>query len=234
MPIRANALAVMAKAPVPGEVKTRLTPPLTLEQAAELYRALLSDQLEHLTALEAAELYVAFTPSEAEPLIASIVPADYRCFAQRGGDLGERMNEVFGELWRRGHRSLIVIGSDLPPVPLDTFQQAFAQLSADGKRVVLGPSRDGGYYLAGMNQPVPEIFSGMTWSNERVLKTTTDRLTQLGIDFGLLPEWFDVDTVEDLDRLRAISDLSVRDSMQRTLACLQRIGSIGCSSGSVR
>jgi hypothetical protein len=234
MPIRANALAVMAKAPVPGEVKTRLTPPLTLEQAAELYRALLLDQLEHLTALEAADLYVAFTPNEAEPLIASIVPAEYRCFVQRGGDLGERMNEVFAELRRRGYRNLVLIGSDLPPVPLATLQQAFTRLSTEGRRVVLGPSRDGGYYLAGMNQPVPEIFSGMTWSDEHVLKTTTDRLTQLGIEFGLLPEWFDVDTIKDLDRLRAIGDLSVRDSMQRTLACLQRIGSIGCSSGSVR
>jgi uncharacterized protein len=233
MPTPANALAVMAKAPIPGTVKTRLAPPLTQEQAAELYHALLSDQLEHLNSLEAADLYVAFTPSAAMPLIASIAPAGYRCFAQRGGDLGERMNEVFAELWRRGHGSLIVIGSDLPPVPLDTFHLAFAQLSAGGKRVVLGPSRDGGYYLIGMNQPVPEMFSGMTWSDERVFEATTDRLTQLGIDFGLLPEWFDVDTVEDLDSLRAISDLSVRDSMQRTLASLQRIGSIGCSSGSL-
>ena len=234
MPTPGNALAVMAKAPIPGTVKTRLVPPLTQEQAAELYHALLSDQLEHLTALEGADLYVAFDPSDAMPLIANIAPAGYRCFAQRGGDLGERMNEVFAELWQRGHRNLILIGSDLPPVPLNTFHEGFAQLSSGGKRVVLGPSRDGGYYLVGMNQPVPEIFSGMTWSDERVLKATTDRLTQLGIDFGLLPEWFDVDTVEDLDRLRAISDLSVGDSMQRTLACLQRIGSIGCSSGSVR
>ena len=231
MAMPGNALAVMAKAPIPGTVKTRLVPPLTQEQAAELYHALLSDQLEHLASLEAVDLYVAFTPSAAMPLIASIAPAGYRCFAQRGGDLGERMNEVFAELWRRGYGSLIVIGSDLPPVPLDTFRLAFAHLSAGGKRVVLGPSRDGGYYLVGMNQPVPEMFSAMTWSDKRVLEATTERLTQLGIDFGLLPQWFDVDTVEDLDSLRAISDLSVRDSMQRTLASLQRIGSIGCSSG---
>ncbi len=223
----------MAKAPVCGTVKTRLVPPLTLEQATELYRALLQDQLEHLTALESAELYLAFTPADALPLIASMAPGGYGCFAQRGGDLGERMNDVFAELRRRGHGNLIVIGSDLPPVPLGTFDQAFAQLSGGGKRVVLGPSRDGGYYLIGMNQPVPEMFSGMTWSDERVFEATTDRLTQLGIDFGLLPEWFDVDTVEDLDSLRAISDLSVRDCMQRTLASLQRIGSIGCSSGSL-
>jgi rSAM/selenodomain-associated transferase 1 len=234
MPTRANALAIMAKAPVPGTVKTRLVPPLTHEQAAELYRALLLDQLEHLSAFNAAELYVAFTPDEAAGLIKSLAPAGFHCFPQRGADLGARMNEVFAELRRRGHRSSVIIGSDLPPVPLDTFVQAFAQLSADGKRVVLAPTRDGGYYLVGMNQPVPEIFSGITWSDKGVLKATIDRLTQRGIDFGLLPEWFDVDTVEDLEHLRAISDLSVRDSMPRTLAGLLRIDGIGCSSGSVR
>ena len=115
-------------------------------------------------------------------------------------------------------------------MPLGTFDQAFAQLSGGGKRVVLGPSRDGGYYLVGMNQPVPEIFSGMTWSHEHVLAQTTDKLTRLDIDFGLLPEWFDVDTVEDIERLRAISDIGVRNAMQRTLACLQRIAGSGCFS----
>ena len=223
MPTRANALAVMAKAPVPGTVKTRLAPPLTQEQAAELYSALLTDQLEHLTALEAVHLYVAFAPSDAKPLIASMVPAGYRSFAQRGVDLGESMKRVFTELWRRGHRSLIVIGSDLPPVPLDIFHRAFAQLSGDGKRVVLGPSRDGGYYLVGMNQPVPEIFSGMTWSHDQVLADTVHRLTRLGIDFTLLPQWFDVDKVGDIARLRAVSDSAVRQAMKRTVLCLGKL-----------
>jgi uncharacterized protein len=223
MPTHVNALAVMAKAPIPGAVKTRLVPPLTQEQAAELYRALLSDQLEHLNFLEAADLYVAFTPSEAMPLIASIVPTGYQCFAQRGGDLGERMNEVFAELWRRGHRSLIVIGSDLPPMPLKTFQQGFAQLSAGGKRVVLGPSRDGGYYLIGLNQPVPEIFSDMTWSHERVLTETTAKLARLGIDCRLLAEWFDIDTSKDMEQLQATVDPTTRASMKRTLAYLEAI-----------
>src|SRR5262245_33905978 len=115
MPTRANALAVMAKAPVPGAVKTRLVPLPTPEQAAELYRALLLDQLEHLTALEGADLYVAFTPNEAKTLVEALVPPGYQCFAQRGGDLGERMHEALSELSRRGHRNLILIGSDLPP-----------------------------------------------------------------------------------------------------------------------
>jgi len=223
MPIRANALAVMAKAPIAGLVKTRLAPPFTLEQAAEFYRALLIDQLEHLTALRIADLNVAFTPGEALALIESVMPARYQCFPQHGDDLGERMNCVFAELARRGHRNVVLIGSDLPPVPLETLHDAFAQLSADHHRVVLGPSRDGGYYLVGMNQPVPQIFSGMTWSHERVLARTSEKLSHLGVDFRLLPEWFDIDSVEDIVRLQAIPDPVVRAAMKRSVVCLERV-----------
>jgi len=223
MPTRANALAVMAKAPMPGTVKTRLVPPLTNAQAAELSHALLLDQLDHLSVLNVADLYIAFTPSDAQALIESIVPAGYRCFPQHGSDLGQRMTEVFAELWRRGHRNLILIGSDLPPVPLNWFADAFVELSAVERRVILGPSRDGGYYLIGMNQPVPEIFSGMTWSHERVLAETTRKLTALGINFSMLPEWFDVDTIQDIDQLRTICDPSTCASMKRTRACLKEI-----------
>jgi rSAM/selenodomain-associated transferase 1 len=223
MPTSANALAVMAKAPVAGLVKTRLMPALDEKQAAELYRALLMDQLEHLTALSIADLYVAFTPGEAIQMIENLAPARYHCFAQSGGDLGDRMQEVLAELRRHGHRNTIVLGSDLPPVPLTALQEAFNRLSADRKRVVLGPTQDGGYYLIGMNQPIPELFRGMSWSHQRVLADTTEKLRQLGIDFCLLLEWFDVDTAEDIDRLRAIRDPLTRAAMKRTLPFVEQI-----------
>ena len=78
----------MAKAPVPGTVKTRLAPPLSDEQACELYRALLLDQLDNLTGLSDVDLYVAFTPDDAAPLIESLAPPGFQCFPQRGADLG--------------------------------------------------------------------------------------------------------------------------------------------------
>jgi uncharacterized protein len=210
----------MAKAPVPGEVKTRLVPPLTAEQAADLSRALLLDQLDHLTALRSADLYLVFAPADAAAAVKTLAPGRYQCFPQRGDDLGSRMENVLAELWRRGHRNVLLIGGDLPPVPLETLYDAFAQLSADQNRVVLGPSLDGGYYLVGMNQPVLEIFSGMTWSHDQVFNETIRRLDRLGIDCALLPEWFDVDGAADLERLRAVSDPSLRAAMKRTLACL--------------
>ena len=224
MPTRANALAVMAKAPVPGSVKTRMVPPLTQKQAAALYRAILRDQLEHLTRLAAIDLYVAFTPDDAAALMKSVVPAAFECFPQRGEDLGERMQEIFAELWRRGHRNLVLIGSDVPAVPLDFFQETYSALNCEDKRVVFGPSQDGGYYLVGMNQPTPQIFERMVWSHDRVLVQTTEKLTRLGMAVKLLPTWFDIDTIEDLKRLQTISDPAVRNAMQGTLDCLRRLG----------
>lgn len=213
----------MAKAPIPGSVKTRMVPPLTNEQAAELCRALLLDQLEHLSALVDIDLYVAFSPEEAEPLIKSVLPASYKSFPQQGEDLGARMNRVLDELWRRGHSNAAIIGSDVAAPPLKYLYDGFEQLSSPRQRVVLGPSQDGGYYLVGMNRPTPEIFSEMTWSHDQVLTQTTARLTRLGVAFTLLPDWFDLDTIDDIDLLRSCAEPAVRGAMKRTVRFLQRI-----------
>ena len=224
MAIPVNALAIMAKAPVAGTVKTRLVPPLTEEQAAEFYRALLLDQLENLKSLACAERYVAYAPDDAQSIMQELAGADYSYLAQRGGDLGARMQNLCADLWQRGHRSIVLVGSDLPGLPVDFLQQAFAQLEGERGRVVLGPSADGGYYLIGMNQPAAEIFKNLTWSHERVLAQTTARLDGLGLSYGLLPAWFDLDVAEDFQRLRRFSDSEARRRLPRTFGCLERLG----------
>ncbi len=219
MPIPANALAIMAKAPVAGAVKTRLVPPLTAEQAAQFYRALLVDQFEHLSNIAGAVRYVFFAPADAETALREIAGTDYAYLPQSDGDLGARMAQVFVDLWQRGHRNIALIGSDLPALPLEYLDQAFARMASAQSRVVLGPSQDGGYYLVGMNQPTPEIFSGMSWSHERVLTDTTARLNDLGVSFSLLPTWFDVDRAEDFHRLGQL-----RGGIERAVSYLEKIG----------
>jgi uncharacterized protein len=220
MSTHANALAVMAKAPVAGQVKTRLVPPLTEERAAEFYRALLLDQLENLSGIAFADLYLAYTPSEAAAWARSVIPPGFHSFPQRGNDLGERMNAIFTELWDRGHRNVVLIGSDLPALPLSYLKTAFDLLAT--QRAVLGPSRDGGYYLVGLNRPTPEIFQNMTWSHNQVLGQTLARLNDHKIKVELLPEWFDVDTAADLKSLGALNP-SGRRALTRTLALLQTL-----------
>jgi rSAM/selenodomain-associated transferase 1 len=224
MPTHANALAIMAKAPAAGAVKTRLVPPLTFEQAAELYRALLLDQFEHLRHIDGAERYVFYAPADAENTLRDLGGADYAYRAQSGGDLGARMAQVCADLWCLGHRNIVLIGSDLPALPLALFDQAFAQLAGAERRVVLGPSRDGGYYLVGMNQPTAEIFDNMTWSHGQVLADTTARLDGLGVPYSVLPTWFDLDVAEDFQRLHTLAKSESRAALRRTLACLERLG----------
>jgi len=222
MPTRANALAVMAKAPVAGHVKTRLVPPLSHDQAADLSRALLADLLGHVSALTGAEHYLFFTPEGAAASMSELAGGKFHLVAQRGDDLGARMEAVFADLWKRGHRRMVLIGGDLPVFPLEFLEQAFARLDTPADRVVLGPSRDGGYYLVGMNRRVAEIFTDMTWSHGRVLSETLKKIRSLGIEALQLPLWFDVDTPADLAEMRQLVR-GRKKSMKNTAGVLRRL-----------
>ena len=214
----------MAKAPVPGAVKTRLVPALTHEQAAEFYGVLLADQLEQLKAIDGVARYLAYTPNDAAALMGKLGGDAYAYIAQRGDDLGQRMNQLCADLWHLGHRNVVLIGSDLPALPLAMLDEAFAQLSGEEHKVVLGPSQDGGYYLIGMNRPTPALFDKMTWSHDQVLAESTARLRRLDVPFAMLSSWFDIDTLDDLQRLRGLNDPELRRRMPRTFAYLAMIG----------
>jgi hypothetical protein len=213
----------MAKAPLAGQVKTRLMPALSADEAAALARAMLLDQLTHLLAMVDADLYLAFTPAAERALFRALAPAGCNLFLQEGDDLGARMANVFATLRARGHRGMVLIGGDLPPVPAEIFAEAFAFLDEQIRRVVLGPSRDGGYYLVGCNQPAPEIFEGMTWSHGHVLAQALAKLASLQIHSRLLPAWFDIDTVDDLRHLQANLNPVIERALANTLPLLRRL-----------
>jgi rSAM/selenodomain-associated transferase 1 len=200
--MRANALAIMAKAPLPGQVKTRLRPALGPEQAARFAKALLVDQLNHVRQMKSADLYLAFAPEEMRSFMEQLAPPLFTLFPQQGDDLGARMQAVLEKLFRAEYRNIVLIGSDLAAVPLRFFDQAYGFLDSREHRVVLGPSRDGGYCLIGCNQPTPELFSAMSWSHNAVLTQTLAELDRLKIAHHLLPAWFDVDTPDDVRALR--------------------------------
>jgi rSAM/selenodomain-associated transferase 1 len=224
--MRVKALAVMAKAPVAGQVKTRLTPALSAEEAAAVARALLLDQLAHLSAIADADLYLAFAPAGKGALFRELAPPRFHLVAQSGGDLGARMRAVFTKLRRRGYENIALIGGDLPAVPLNLFAQAFAWLERFPAGVVLGPSEDGGYYLVAMGRPHFAIFSGITWSRSDVLRRTRAKLDSLHIKFKLLPILYDIDTVDDLGRLRR-RVAQAAHGMKRTAAVLQELHRAG-------
>jgi rSAM/selenodomain-associated transferase 1 len=196
------AVAIMAKAPQPGAVKTRLCPPLLAAEAAALYRCFLLDKIAAVGALAGAQPVIAYTPENAHGEVAALAPG-FALVAQRGPDLGARLYATLNTLLEAGHHGAIAVDSDTPTLPLDFLQQAVDLLSRPGPDVVLGPTEDGGYYLIGLRASHRELFEGVPWSTAEVLDVTLRRAAKAGLETARLPPWFDVDTAEDLERLRA-------------------------------
>jgi rSAM/selenodomain-associated transferase 1 len=193
------ALAIMAKAPRPAEVKTRLCPPLEPAEAAALSRAFLLDRIEQVRGLDA-RLAIAYAPADARPVFEELAP-DFALVPQRGCDLGARMAAAIEDLERAGAAGAILVGTDSPTVPRELLGAAVRRLAAGDVDLVLGPSEDGGYYLIGLGAPRPELFADIAWSTGAVLPETRRRARALGLRTASLPPWFDVDTGADLERL---------------------------------
>ncbi|MEY2560870.1 MAG: uncharacterized protein QOG51_1285, partial [Verrucomicrobiota bacterium] len=198
------ALAVMTKAPRAGRVKTRLTPPLTPEEAAELNICFLRDTAAAIAVAATggrARGIAVYTPLGAEAAYDGILPQDFDLVPQRGEAFGERLACATEDLLRLGFESLCLIDSDSPTVPPTAFAEAVEILSQPEDVVVLGPSDDGGYYLIGLKKLHRALFSGVTWSTKHVLEETVQRARSLNLSVHFLPTWYDVDDRATLARL---------------------------------
>lgn len=196
------AVAIMAKAPQAGQVKTRLSPPLSADEAARLYACFLLDKIEQVGRLKGATPYLAFVPAEAEELFRAMAPAGFRLIPQEGPDLGERLHRLSGRLLEAGHPAGILVDSDTPTLPDRLLQSAVDLLAGAKADGVLGPTEDGGYYLIGLRRPAPALFRGIPWSTAEVAGVTLARAETIGLRLTVLDPWFDVDTGESLERLR--------------------------------
>lgn len=216
----------MTRVPLAGQSKTRLVPPLSFEEAAALARALLIDQLDHLSKFRGAQRFIAFTPAAGAPFFEPFRGRGFACFEQRGASLGERMSGSFAHLFGAGFRRIVLIGSDLPAIPLTIIELAYSVLADGDTDVVLGPAADGGYYLIGMKRPIAAIFTDIIWSRPDVLERTVEKLAALGLKHELLLSLYDIDTFADLERLP--SHPAVRDgSMKNTLSLLNELRRTG-------
>ncbi len=205
------ALTVMAKAPRPGTVKTRLSPPLTPEEAATLNICFLRDTLENLAAVAAASAgsnrsaagVISYTPVGDEALFEGLLPDGFALVAQRGSGFGERLLGAAEDVLACGYVSVCLIDSDSPTVPRAAYERAVAELARPGDRVVLGPAADGGYYLIGMKRAHAAVFERIHWSTDTVAADTRERAREAGIELVELPLWYDVDDGPTLDILKA-------------------------------
>jgi uncharacterized protein len=207
-----SALALMTKAPRAGQVKTRLVPPLTNEEAAQLNKCFLQDTGAAISvccsSLIAPNLgrpivhgVAVYTPVGSESDYTDILPADFSLLPQRGKDFGERLYFAAEDLFNCGFESVCLIDSDSPTIPAENFARGVELLSLPGDHIVLGPCDDGGYYLIGLKKLHREVFEEIDWSTERVFEQTRQRATQIGIAVHELPRGFDVDDHATLHRL---------------------------------
>jgi rSAM/selenodomain-associated transferase 1 len=159
----------------------------------------LHDLLNRLRTLDV-ERFVVFSPAIARPYFAELVGEQFALAPQQEGSLGHRLAAFVADRLHAGAGPVVVVGMDSPTVPLAFIRQAFAELEqAD---VVLGPATDGGYYLVGCARRLPPIFTDVRWSSPHVLADSVACLGDLGWRLALLPPWYDVDTMDDLEMLR--------------------------------
>lgn len=237
--LREVALVVFAKAPVAGQVKTRLTKReeggprgLSAQEAAALHAAFVRDVCERGARVGFGRRFLYVAGDLAHPGLVEIAgSAGYELRAQEGSsgsDLGARMHHAIAQELR-GASAVVLIGTDSPTLPGSYLEQAGSCLAAGEGDVVLGPALDGGYYLIGARREVPELFApGIAWSTDRVLIETLRRLralvkSQPGFGVRLLPLFYDVDTPADLARL--IADPMIEDA-PHTRALLLELGLI--------
>jgi rSAM/selenodomain-associated transferase 1 len=197
-----QALAVTAKAPRPGFVKTRLHSVLSADDATELYRCFLKDTLALVEGIPCIESLISYTPKGSESFFDNIISSGHRLLAQRGEGLGDKLINAFEDLFGEGYESVALMNADSPTLPRSYVAQAFEELRRPGDRVVIGPAEDGGYYLIGIKQPHRRLFEQITWSSERVLAETIERAAEIKLETTLLPQWYDVDCIAEFERLK--------------------------------
>jgi len=217
-----NTLLVVAKKPTPGQTKTRLCPPLTPAQAANLYDCFLYDTLDTMRKVPGVQCGIGYLPEDALGYFRQLAP-DMGLTCQRGASLGERLDHLLTETLAGGSGRVVVMDSDSPTLPVDYISQAFERLA--DVDVVLGPTRDGGYYLIGLKQPQPHLLRQVQMSTPHVLTDTLALAEATGLTVSLLPTWYDVDTIADLHQLDSeIAGLSGNGSAAATRGWLTQTG----------
>jgi uncharacterized protein len=217
----ASGIAIMAKASIAGQTKTRLCPPLTFEQAAALNTAFLKDVAGNiLAAARNASIrgYLAYGPpgAESRAFFHEIMRSPFGLLEAWHANFGDCLFAAIEQMLALGHESAVVLNADSPTLPTSLLIEAAKVLSRPGDRAVLGPSADGGYYLLGLKAAHRRLFEDIAWSTEHVARQTLARAAEIGLPVHTLPEWYDVDDFASLWRLHA--DLFDGADLRRGLA----------------
>jgi rSAM/selenodomain-associated transferase 1 len=195
-----DAVILMAKAPLPGMVKTRLCPPFTRANASALYACLLKDTAEELSRLARTRRYLFFSPPGSEGLFHKDPFSGFVRVPQTGKDLGQRMAAAFETAFARGYTRVALVGADCPTLSAPLVRAAFREL-ASSAGAVFGPCNDGGFYLIALSSHTPSLFREVAWGTDTVLAEVSRRCRAAGVPYSLLPAGFDIDDADDVASL---------------------------------
>ena len=199
------AMGIMMKTPRNGFSKTRLSPPLSPEEAAGISRCFLKDTSVVIEALSRQDPFVVgvaiYTPVGSEGDLGELLPPGFKMIAQREGDFGTRLSGAAEDLFSVGFSAVCLIGSDSPTLPFHSLRDVSTFLKEPIDRMVIGPCRDGGYYLLGLRHAHMGLFENITWSTDRVYGETIERSKEINLPAITLPAWYDVDDQPSLNRL---------------------------------
>ncbi|NVJ86181.1 MAG: TIGR04282 family arsenosugar biosynthesis glycosyltransferase [Algoriphagus sp.] len=192
-----EAIIIFQKNPEKGKVKTRLSAEIGEEKALEVYKSLCNLTYKACNAWEGTKFLFFDSYLPQNKILGT---ENYNYQVQGKGDLGYRMEEAFQRIFKQGFEKVILIGTDCPELTSDHLKEAFLQL--ENYRIVIGPAKDGGYYLIGAKRETPPVFKGIPWSTDQVLKLTRKKLETLGLSYGELETLSDIDTKKDWDHFK--------------------------------
>lgn len=219
-------ILIFAKQPLPGRVKTRMSPPLSAEESATVYQAMLLDVLDSCRHLSDVDLIIFYDDFPGAREYFLTLKDEKHLQAQEGSNLGERLANAFAVAFGRGYDRVVAIGTDSPDLPSRYLQKAVGHLADDRDSAVFGPTEDGGYYLVGLSAPHPSLFRDIPWSTGEVLEMSLQKCREAGLHPELLPRWYDLDTAADLARLSPDSSTEAAPRTCQAIAALREAGRI--------
>lgn len=217
-----SCIILFIKAPIAGQVKTRLAESIGHDQAVKIYRCFIKDIIR-TAAQTLFQIKLFYHPPGSEQLLNDWLGNKFDYYVQIGSDLGEKMTNAFQAVFEERIAQAVLIGSDIPDLPKQLIDEAFLKLKTQD--AVIGPSNDGGFYLIGFRSDSfsADVFKDIKWSRDTVYVNITNKLDELGLGYHILPQWRDIDTHADLMEL-ANSLSHLKSSASETLRHLQKSG----------
>ena len=215
-----NALIIFTRVPLPGQTKTRLMPFLSGEECAHLHTCFIRDAYEKAKQVNA-DIFVFYTPEEEKERLLCVLREEAVCIPQQGEDLGMRMKTAIDHVLKMGYQKAILIGTDIPQIRVETFQEAFSAL--DEHDIVIHPTYDGGYYLIGMTREQDSIWKVRRYGSNTVIQDTLQHMQEANLTVALGEKYYDIDDKYDLKQLFCDIKTGVVSNCPNTEAYLESV-----------